>query len=159
LLVILAFVALYAIMRNMAPNAQASASRALTSMPSIRYIPATENIASGQVTVPARGYVQYRFQITPEMRNASVSGHFSASGGTGNDVDAVIATESEYTNWINGHAARAFYSTHGKETNDSFNVRLAPGVYYFAISNKFSEFSSKYVFLQADLNYSRAETY
>jgi len=159
LLAILALVALYAIMRRGAPDLQASASHASSLAPSVRYVPATENIASGQVTVPARGYVQYRFEITPEMRNARVSGHFSASGGAGNDVAAVIATESEETNWINGHDASAFYSTHGRETNDSFDVRLAPGVYYFAISNKFSEVSAKYVFLQADLNYSRAETY
>mgnify|MGYP000539575673 CR=1 FL=1 len=129
------------------------------SPPSVRYVPVSQSIASGQVVVKANGYVQYRIQITADMRDARISGNFNASGGSGNDVSAVIASESEYTNWINGHEARVYYSTQGKKTTDSFDVRLAPGTYYFAVSNKFSAFSDKYVFLNADLKYSRMETY
>lgn len=129
------------------------------SPPSIRYVPVSQSIASGQVVVKASGYVQYRIQITPDMREARISGSFNASGGSGNDVSAVIASESEYTNWINGHEARVYYSTQGKKTTDTFDVRLGPGTYYFAVSNKFSAFSDKYVFLNADLKYSRMETY
>jgi hypothetical protein len=69
--------------------------------PSIRYAPATQQIASGQVVVPARGYVQYRIEIPQGARDAHVSGSFNASGGRGNDVAAALATESEFTNWIN----------------------------------------------------------
>jgi hypothetical protein len=95
--------------------------------------------------VKASGHVQYRFEINKEMRNARLSGRFNASGGFGNDVAAVVATEDEYTNWINGHAARVYYSTQGKKITDSFDVSLVPGTYYFAISNRFSAFSNKYV--------------
>ena len=119
----------------------------------------SQKIATGQVVVKAHGFVQYRFQITPNMRDARISGSFNASGGSGNDVDAVIAAESEYPNWINGHQARVFYGTQGRKTTDSFDVRLGPGTYYFALSNRFSAFSDKYVFLNVDLNYSKMETY
>ena len=40
-------------------------------------MPVSQKIASGQIVVRANGYVQYRFQITPDMRNAHVSGRFN----------------------------------------------------------------------------------
>lgn len=43
-----------------------------------------------EFVVRAKGYVRYRFEITPEMRDAHVNGHFNASGGTGNDIQAII---------------------------------------------------------------------
>ena len=127
--------------------------------PSIRYVPATQKIATGQIVVRANGYVQYRFQITPDMRSAHVSGRFNASGGTGNDIEAVITTEDEFTNWINGHQARVFYTTQGRKTTDTFDVHLGPGAYYLAFNNRFSAFSSKEVFLEVDLNYQHMETH
>ena len=127
--------------------------------PSIRYVPATQKIATGQIVVRANGYVQYRFQITPDMRSAHVSGRFNASGGTGNDIEAVITTEDEFTNWVNGHQARVFYTTQGRKTTDTFDVHLGPGTYYLAFNNRFSAFSSKEVFLEVDLNYQHMETH
>ncbi len=127
--------------------------------PSLRYVPVTQQIASGQVVVPARGYVQYRIEIPLAGRDAHVSGTFNASGGRGNDVDASLSTESEFVNWINGHQARVAYGTAGRKTTDTFDVRLGPGTYIFAISNRFSEISSKYVFLDVKLNYQRTEDY
>jgi hypothetical protein len=126
--------------------------------PSIQYVPATQQIASGQVVVPARGYVQYKIEIRPAMLDAHVSGTFNASGGRGNDVAAALTTESEYVNWINGHEASVLYATAGKKTTDSFDVELGPGTYIFAISNKYSMVSGKYVFLDVKLNYQRMET-
>jgi hypothetical protein len=136
-----------------------SASPAPVRAPSIRYVPVTQKIASGQIVVRPNGYVQYRFQITPDMRNAQVSGRFNASGGHGNDIEAVIASEEEFTNWINGHQARVFYSTEGRKTTDTFDVRLGPGTYYLAFNNRFSAFTPKDVFLEVDLNSQRTETY
>ena len=124
-----------------------------------RYVPATENIANGQIIVKAQGYVQYRFVITPEMVEPTVKGTFNASGGTGNDIAAVVADEMNYTNWINGHQSQVFWSTQGKETTGNFELRLKPGLYYLAFSNKFSAFTDKQVFLEASLNYKKAETY
>lgn len=124
-----------------------------------RYVPASEKIATGQIIVKAQGYVQYRIVITPEMVEPTVTGNFNASGGTGNDIAAVVADETNYTNWINGHQAQVFWGTSGKETTGNFQLHLKPGLYYLAFSNKFSAFTDKQVFLEADLNYKRAETY
>jgi flagellar basal body-associated protein FliL len=139
--------------------APADSSPSTPPAPSVRYVPVAQQIASGQVVVPARGYVQYRIEIPSEALDARVSGSFNASGGRGNDVDAALANESEFANWINGHQARVLYGTAGKKTTDTFDVRLEPGTYIFAISNRFAMVSAKYVFLDVKLNYQRAETY
>ena len=128
-------------------------------VPKTRYVPANQKVATGQIVVKANGYVQYRITITPEMVEPTVSGSFNASGGSGNDIQAVIADETNYTNWINGHRAQVFWGTNGKQTTGNFEVKLRPGMYYLAISNKFSAFTDKQVFLEVDLNYKRAETY
>jgi hypothetical protein len=119
----------------------------------------SQKIASGQIVVKAHNYVQYRIEITPDMRDARLIGSFNASGGSGNDVEAVIATEPEYSNWINGHQAHVYYGTQGRKTTGSFNLRLTPGTYYFAVSNRFSAFSDKYVFLNVDLSYRKMLAY
>jgi hypothetical protein len=127
--------------------------------PGRRYVPVSQKIASGQIGVRAKDYMQYQFQITPDMRNAHISGHFSASGGSGNDIEVVIATEDEFANWINGHQARVFYSTQGRKTTDTFDVHLAPGMYYLAFNNRFSAITAKNVLLDVDLDSEKMETY
>jgi len=139
------------------PKPASPSSTPLPSIAPIRYVPVATKVASGQIVIPAGGHVDYRIQVEPEMKDARLVGTFKASGGQGNDVAAVIADDAGFTNWINGHQAMAFWSTHGKTTTDSFNVRLAPGTYHFAISNKFSLFSSKYLFIETELRYQRAE--
>lgn len=128
-------------------------------VPKTRYVPVNQKIAAGQILVKARGYVYYRVTIQPGMVEPVVTGSFNASGGSGNDIEAVLADETNYTNWINGHQAQGFWGTTGKQTTGSFEVRLQPGTYYLAISNRFSALTDKQVFLQVDLNYKKAETY
>jgi hypothetical protein len=127
--------------------------------PKVRYVPVSQKIANGQIVVKARGHVQYRIRIDPEMSEARISGSFNASGGLGNDIGAAIADENEFLNYINGHEARVLYGTKGQKTTDRFDVRLRPGTYILVFSNRFSALTDKQVFLDVDLNYSRRETY
>jgi hypothetical protein len=125
----------------------------------VRYVPVTRNIASGSVTVKPRDGVQYRVEITPDMRDAQVIGSFTAYGGSTNGVSAVLMGQSEYDNWIGGHRASAFYSSEGQKSTDHLAVRLGPGSYFFGISNRLSKTASKLVYLDLDLVYYRSETY
>lgn len=125
--------------------------------PQVHYVPVSQSIANGQVIVKAHSYVQYRLTITPEMNDPTVTGNFNASGGAGNDIEAVIADEPNYTNWVNGHQAQVLWSTGGKETTGNIIAKLQPGMYYLVFSNKFSAFTDKQVFLNVSLNYSKAE--
>jgi hypothetical protein len=140
-------------------TAAAQAASSPAPVPKTRYVPVTQKIASGQIIVKGNGYVQYRITITPEMIEPTVTGSFNASGGSGNDITAVIADQDNYTNWINGHQAQVFWGTQGKQTTGNLDVRLRPGMYYLVFSNKFSAFTDKQVFLEVDLNYKKAETY
>lgn len=124
-----------------------------------RYVPVAQNIAKGQITLGAGGFAQYQFTISADMLQPEFAGDFTASGGGGNDILAVIADEDNYTNWINGHQARVYWSTQGRETTGNFKVRLPPGTYHLAFSNKFSLFTPKQVSVTAYLNYQKAETY
>jgi hypothetical protein len=145
--------------RNTDSASGASRSIGTASAPSVRYVPVNQKIASGQVVVKARNYVLYNIEIQPNMRDAHLSGSFTAAGGSGNDVAVVIASQPEFTNWINGHQARVFYGSEGRKTTDTFDVRLGPGVYCFAISNTFALLSDKYVALDVNLIYQKMETY
>jgi len=110
-------------------------------------------IASGQIFIPAGANTNYRFTVTPEMHQAVLSGSFSASGGTGNDILAIVATEGEATNWMNGHQAMVIWQTPGRETTGNFNVHLGPGTYCLVFGNKFSAFTGKQVSVTATLSY------
>jgi hypothetical protein len=151
------------IVANLASNSarKATASGGTPSplfAPQPHYVPMTTSIASGQVVVRHGSAVNYPITITTEMRNPVVSGTFTAAGGQGNDIAAVLADESGYTNWVNGHQAQVYWSTQGKETTGSFEVRLKPGTYYLALSNRFSAFTDKYVVLEASLKYQQLQT-
>ena len=162
---VLLFLANYKSQSKTSDDATPAAPVAASSLPPLtpvaktRYVPVSQNIASGQIVVKARGYVQYRITITPEMSEPEITGTFNASGGGGNDIQAVIADDTNYMNWINGHQAQVFWGTPGKQTTGSIQARLRPGMYYLVFSNKFSTFADKQVFLDVDLKYKKAETY
>jgi hypothetical protein len=59
------------------------------------------------------------------------------TGSSGHDIQAVIAGEENYTNWITGHQAQAFWTTQDQQTTDNIEARLRPGMYHLAFSNKF----------------------
>jgi hypothetical protein len=122
-------------------------------LPKFRWVPITQQIVDSGMTVQAGGYAQFPFTITDDMVDARVTGNFDASGGRGNDIEAAIADPSNFLNWINGHQARVFWGTAGRETTGSFDVALTPGMYYIALSNRFSAFAPKQVILRAQVTY------
>jgi len=123
----------------------------------IRYVPVTRKIASGRITVNPASRAEYRIDITPEMFNAEVIGSFTAYGGETNTVLAALMPAAEYANWITGHDVKAYYSSDGQKNEDRFAVRLDPGQYSFAISNRLSKKAMKFVYLDVELIYYKAE--
>jgi hypothetical protein len=68
------------------------------------------------------------------MLRPVVVGSFRASGGSGNDIAAVLAAESEFENWINGHQARALFAT-DKVTMGQLNVLITQSGSYILAFN------------------------
>lgn len=117
-----------------------------------------ERLASGQLAVPAGNTWFTRFTVSPAtMNNVRVVGRFTASGGFGNDVEAILTDEDDFENWKNGHPARALYSTGQTTIGDIDTVITAPGTYYLAFSNKFSAFANKTVSADIELRYTVQE--
>jgi predicted nucleic acid-binding Zn ribbon protein len=117
-------------------------------------IPVTRTLTSGQLVVRAGTYMQTKFNVdTEKMQYVRVVGSFRASGGSGNDIQVVLADESEFENWINGHQARVLYST-GQITNGKVDVQITEsGAYVLAFSNTFSTMTDKDVFAEVELRY------
>jgi hypothetical protein len=127
-------------------------------MPDIILTPTTDKIVSGAMTVPAGRHLDFRFDVDPStMRDARMVGHFLCAGGTGNDIEAVLAEEKEFGKWIDGQVAKVYYTTQGKVTTGSLDVPIRrPGTYYLSFSNKFSALAAKTVSAEIDLKYSKA---
>jgi hypothetical protein len=81
-------------------------------------------------------------------------GNFTASGGTGNDIDVYVLPQDDFVNWQNRHASRSYYNS-GKVTVGNLNVNLPSdaGTYYLVFDNRFSLLSEKNVRVNATLSY------
>lgn len=116
--------------------------------------PVTQEIFSGIAPIGAGQYQSWTLTIPPEMGSAQLVGSFHAAGGSGNDIMAIVTDASDFDNWINGHQARAYYST-DRTTEGRIDLRLGPGTYIIAFSNRFSRMTSKEVSANLELHYLR----
>ncbi len=113
-----------------------------------------EKLFSNQIVVPHGQMVWQQIKVdTSAMRDVRVVGRFHAAGGSGNDVQAILADSDDFENWKNGHPAQALYSTE-KTTVSCVNVPIPKsGTYFFGFSNAFSAFTDKTVSADIELRY------
>jgi hypothetical protein len=111
-------------------------------------------IGTGAMTVAATSYSWYQLLVPPGVTTVSVTGHFTATGGMGNDIMVYILDEDGFTNFKNGHPSNTYYNS-GKVTTASIGAVLpnAPASYYLVMDNRFSLLTPKAVQLSATLNY------
>jgi hypothetical protein len=90
-------------------------------------------------TLNAGAATYFKLPVSAGAYNASVKGHFSATGGFGNDIEVFVMTEDDYVNWQNGHSVNTLYNS-GKVTQETLNVTLPAdaAMYYLVFSNKSS---------------------
>jgi len=111
-------------------------------------------IGSGALTVNATTYAYFTLNVPSGANNVRLQGRFSATGGSGNDIEVFLLSDSQYTNWQNGHSTPTFYNS-GKVTVNDVNVTLPndAGTYYLVFNNKFSLLSPKAVEEHLTLTY------
>jgi hypothetical protein len=115
-----------------------------------RYI---SNLVNGLLTINGGGYEYYSFTVPSGASDIQVSGSFTASGGSGNDIRIYIMGSTSFTNWKNGHSASTYYNS-GQMTTGSISATLpSSGTYYLVYDNTFSLFSQKNVNTWATLSY------
>ncbi len=114
-------------------------------------------IVSGVVNIPPAQDVYYKLDIKANFSNAVANGTFSAAGGSGNDIVALVGDEQNVINWKNNHKAQVLWQTDGEQTVGSFNVPLKSGTaYYLVLSNTSSE-SAKQVTINATLTFKESD--
>lgn len=109
-------------------------------------------LISKTFVVGARQYYSVKFSIPTELGSARAVGHFSASGGTGNDIAVFITGEEGLTNFKNGHSPMVAYQS-GRVTVGNIDIPLQAGDYYIVFSNTFSLVSNKAVTADVNLKY------
>ncbi len=117
--------------------------------PSPVYKTINQNIVDGVIPVEAGKYVYYEFSVPTQ---SSISGDFTAFGGSGNDIQVVVLDETSYINWINHHQVQAYYNS-GQMTMGSITASVPTGKYYLIYSNTFSMLSNKNVKTKVDVSY------
>ena len=115
-------------------------------------LPRTLVVANGTIQVPAGSWNYYQINILGSMTNPHLSGTFTAHGGSGNDIVVLIMTDTEYTNWSNGHSVTPEYNS-TQLTTSSFDVALPIGMHYLIYNNTFSPLSVKTVDAFAQLDW------
>ena len=116
------------------------------------YVPLVVRLLLGSVAVPPLQVRYWKFEVSPTMTNACY-GNFHASGGAGNDIEAMVAEWGDCENWINGHHGMALYAS-GKVTNGALDVPIREaGTYCLAFSNKMALLSGKTVSGRIELQY------
>jgi hypothetical protein len=105
-------------------------------------------------TLNATQGTHWNFTVPPSATDVRVEGTFSASGGTGNDVEVYLLNDDEFVNWQNHHAVSTLYNS-GRMTQGTLNVVLPSGAenYHLVFSNQFSLFSPKAVRASIRLHY------
>jgi hypothetical protein len=122
-------------------------------MASIGAQPHEQNIADQAITVKADGYAYYKFVVPSTATNAWVDGHFSASGGFGNDIEVYLLDEDGFANWQNDHQVTPYYNS-GRLTEGQIHASLpVAGWYYLVFNNNFSLITPKAVQVVATLHY------
>jgi hypothetical protein len=88
-------------------------------------------ITNGALTVGANAYSWYTFAVPVGATNVNVTGRFTATGGTGNDIIVYILDEDGFVNFKNGHATPTYYNS-GQVTQAEIQGVLpnSPGTYY-----------------------------
>ena len=113
----------------------------------------TETIANSAITVSAGSFNYYKFVVPETATQASVDGHFSATGGFGNDIQVFVVNEDSFVNFQNGHPSDAYFNS-GKVTQNTINALLpGPGTYYLVCNNRFGLLAPKAVEISATLHY------
>jgi hypothetical protein len=113
------------------------------------------NLVNGLLTINGGNYQYYQFTVPSGASGIQVSGTFTASGGSGNDIKIYVLGSTSFVNWKNGHSVSTYYNS-GQMTTGTISATLpSDGTYYLVYDNTFSLFSQKNVNTQATLSYTK----
>ena len=97
-----------------------------------------------------------KFSIPDGAFDARIEGHFTVSGGSGDDIEAYIFDDNSFTAWQDRHVAVPIYNS-GRVTEGNIKVSLpaGAGTYWLVFNNRFSLVSAKTVDVKVTGYYSK----
>lgn len=107
-------------------------------------------------TVAARQAKNCTFTVA-EGHTAKLEGHFAATGGPRNTIEAWVLDDDAYVNWANHHQVRALYNSQ-KVTVGTIKLYLQPGKYHVVFDNLFSIMTPKAIEANMALEYKALQT-
>jgi len=115
-------------------------------------------IINRMIRIEPRPLWEKTFEVDLEtMRNVRVIGWFISTGGSGNDIRALILDDIDFINWSNLHQVEGLYKT-DQITTDKIDIPITvSGRYHLVFDNRFSKFASKDVLAKVYLYYQAVE--
>jgi hypothetical protein len=93
-------------------------------------------LVNGTFTINGGAYTWYVVAIPFGAQNPVLTGRFTASGGSRNDIEVYLVDEDGFTNIKNGNGAPTYYNS-GSATVGQINVRLPDQrVFYLIVDNR-----------------------
>jgi hypothetical protein len=99
-------------------------------------------------TVKAGSIASFPFDV---FKPGRVLGRFEATGGSGDDIEAVVTNARDWENWKNGREARVVYGS-GRIAKGRIDIAVQPGQYFLAFDNRFSALADKTIAASVVLN-------
>ena len=114
----------------------------------------TEAVGETVFSVKPRSFSSYKFTVPPGAANVVVSGQFSATGGSENDVEVYVLTDDAFVTLRSGYAASTYYDS-GRVSQSNFQATLpfGGGAYYLVFDNRFSLRTPKLIHAVSTLHY------
>jgi hypothetical protein len=130
--------------------------------PSKTLVNKTSNLVNGTIKVGTLrdNYYDVPLSVSNNMRNPVVSGSFTASGGSGNDIIVYLFDDREFfARYHNkkSYVGQVIYDS-GQVTTGTINVPVPVGSLHLVLDNRFSVISSKQVSAKIDLQWSELES-
>jgi hypothetical protein len=116
--------------------------------------PQVMSVVDTAFTLNAAQGMNWHFNVPANATDVRLEGTFTASGGTGNDVEVYVLNDDEFVNWRSGNKVNALYNS-GRMTRGTLNTVLpaGAGTYHLVFNNKFSLFTPKAVSASIRLRY------
>jgi len=100
-------------------------------------------VATGTFAVDARDFKPIKVVVPEKFKNPRIEGSFSATGGSGNDIEVMVLDEAQFLNWQNRNKFSAIYES-GRVTADKVSIALpSAATYVMVFNNRFSLLSTK----------------
>lgn len=114
----------------------------------------TVSFGGGALTVEHALTKDYKIVLPADATDVSLQGHFTASGGTGNDIIVSVMNEDQFINWQNHHGYDTMWSSDKVTAGDiKLSLPNGTGTYYLLFNNSFSLITPKAVQHNITLTY------